>query len=122
MSNHIYVHGKVVKSAEMTLINIQGEPTPVAVFTVVDIGLPYQQIEPTYFVVHYPKEAASLIAKYLVVDKEVMIDGVMRQKYPKDKNAAANPRYYLKADVVELLPVFASKKERSRTREMEATA
>ena len=51
--NHITVHGKIVKKAEMKLIEINKEPCPVAVFTVVDIGLPYQQIEPIFFQVNY---------------------------------------------------------------------
>ncbi|MBQ8680333.1 MAG: single-stranded DNA-binding protein [Treponema sp.] len=104
--NHITVHGKVTKKAEMKLLNINGEPVPVAIFTVVDIGLPYQQVEPTYFFVNYPKEAASLIAEYLVENKEILIHGTMRQKFAKDKDGNKVPRYYLRADMVELLPVF----------------
>ena len=52
--NSIFVHGKVTKKAEMKLLRINNEPVPVAVFTVVDIGLPYQRIEPTFFLVNYP--------------------------------------------------------------------
>ena len=69
--NQIMIHGKITKAAEMKLITINNEPVPVAVFTVVDIGLPYQNIEPTYFSVNYPKEQASFINKYLVENKEV---------------------------------------------------
>ncbi len=108
MSNHITVHGKVTKKAEMKLITINNEPVPVAVFTVVDIGLPYQQVEPTYFQVNYPKEAANLISGYLVENKEVLIYGTMRQKYAKDSNGNKISRYYLRAEMVELLPVFSS--------------
>ena len=115
--NHITVHGKVTKKAEMKLLNINGEPVPVAVFTVVDIGLPYQQVEPTYFFVNYPKDAASLIAEYLVENKEVLVHGMMRQKFSKDKDGNKVLRYYLRADMVELLPVFTQRgagKEKAR--------
>ncbi len=106
--NYITLHGKVTKKAEMKLVTINNEPVPVAVFTVVDIGLPYQQIEPTFFQVNYPKEAASLICNYLVENKEIMVYGTMRQKYSKDENGKKVARYYLRADMVELLPVFSS--------------
>ena len=106
--NTIIVHGKVTKRAEMKLISINNEHVPVAVFTIVDIGLPFQQIEPTFFLVNYPKEAASHICDYLVEDKEVLIHGTMRQKYTKDKTGNKIARYYLRADIVELLPVFNS--------------
>lgn len=106
--NYITVHGKVTKKAEMKLITINNEPVPVAVFTVVDIGLPYQKVEPTYFSVNYPKEAASLICEYLIENKEVNVYGTMRQKYAKDSNGNKIARYYLRADMVELLPVFSS--------------
>ena len=109
--NHITVHGKVTKKAEMKLIDINGEQIPVAVFTVCDIGLPNQNIQPTYFSVNYPKEAASLIAQYLVIDKEVNVYGMMRQKYVKDASGNRVARYYLRAEMVELLPVFTQKKE-----------
>ncbi|MCR5252574.1 MAG: single-stranded DNA-binding protein [Treponema sp.] len=113
--NSIFVHGKVTKKAEMKLLRINNEPVPVAVFTVVDIGLPYQRIEPTFFLVNYPKEAASLICDYLVEDKEVNIQGVMRQKYTKDDKGNKIARYYLCADIVELLPVFNSGKKEGFT-------
>lgn len=106
--NYIIVHGKVTKKAEMKLVTINNEPVPVAVFTVVDIGLPYQKVEPTYFQVNYPKEAASLICNYLVENKEILIHGTMRQKYSKDSTGNKIPRYYLRAELVELLPVFSS--------------
>lgn len=106
--NNITVHGKVIKKAEMRLININNEPVPVAVFTIVDIGLPYQQIEPIYFQVNYPKETASLICSYLVENKEVLVHGMMRQKYSKDSSGNKIQRYYLRAEMVELLPVFNS--------------
>lgn len=106
--NYIIIHGKVTKKAEMKLVNINNEPVPVAVFTVVDIGLPYQQVDPTYFSINYPKEAASLISEYLVENKEVMIYGTMRQKYSKDSEGNRIPKYYVRADMVELLPVFNS--------------
>jgi len=106
--NKITVHGKVTKKAEMKLITINNEPVPVAIFTIVDIGLPYQQIEPTYFTVNYPKESAYHISQYLIKDKEVLIHGTMRQKYAKDSNGERTPRFYLLADMVELLPVFSS--------------
>ena len=112
MSNHITVHGKITKDAEMKLVNINGEPTPVAVFTVVDIGLPYQQIDPTFFSVNYPKEAASLIADYLVEGKEVLIYGTLRQKYSKDNSGRKAQKYFLRAEGVELIPVFAPPKKR----------
>ncbi len=109
MSNQITVHGKITKKAEMKLITINNEPTPVAIFTVVDIGLPFQQIEPTYFIVNYPKEVAYHICNYLVENKEVLIYGTIRQKFSKDANGNNVPRYYLRADTVELLPVFNPK-------------
>lgn len=105
--NQIMIHGKITKAAEMKLITINNEPVPVAVFTVVDIGLPYQNIEPTYFSVNYPKEQASFINKYLVENKEVNIYGSMRQKYIKDKNGNRVPHYFVRAEMVELLPVFS---------------
>ena len=76
--NHITVHGKITKKAQMKLVNINREPVPVALFTIVDIGSPNQQVEPTFFFVNYPKEAASLIADYLVENKEVLVHGSMR--------------------------------------------
>ena len=108
--NYITVHGKVTNPAEMKLITINGEPVPVAVFTVVDIGLPYQQIEPTFFLINYPKEAASMISNYLVKDKEVIIHGTLRQKNYKNSNGERIQRYFVRADMVELLPVFNSAK------------
>ena len=109
--NHITVHGKVTKKAEMKLIDINGEQIPVAVFTVCDIGLPNQNIQPTYFSVNYPKEAASLISQYLVENKEVNVYGMMRQKYVKDASGNRVARYYLRAEMVELLPVFTQLKK-----------
>ena len=106
--NHITVHGKIVKKAEMKLIEINKEPCPVAVFTVVDIGLPYQQIEPIFFQVNYPKEAASRICGYLVENKEVLVYGMIWQKFSKDSNGNKITRQYLRAEMVELLPVFSS--------------
>lgn len=106
--NHITIHGKITKKAEMKLITINNEAVPVAVFTVVDIGLPYQQVEPVYFTINYPEEAASLIYKYLEKDKEVLILGIVRQKYSKDENGKRIARQYVKATIVELLPVFSS--------------
>lgn len=111
--NHITVHGKVTKKAEMKLIDINGEQIPVAVFTVCDIGLPNQNIQPTYFLVNYPKDAASLISPYLVENKEVNVYGMMRQKYVKDVNGNRVARYYLRAEMVELLPVFTQMKSES---------
>ena len=108
--NHITVHGKITKKAQMKLVNINREPVPVALFTIVDIGSPNQQVEPTFFFVNYPKEAASLIADYLVENKEVLVHGSMRQKYSKDVNGNTVVRYFIRADMVELLPVFNSSK------------
>lgn len=97
----------------MHLVTIANEPVPVAVFTVCDIGLPYQKTaEPLFIQVNYKKEAASLINQYLVENKEVLIHGVLRQKHLKDdKTGQKKDHYYLLADTVELLPVFAIKKE-----------
>lgn len=106
--NHITIHGKITKQAEMKLLTINNEPVPVAVFTVVDIGLPFQQIDPTFFTVNYPKESAYHICQYLVKDKEVNIYGTIRQKFYKNSKGESYPRYYVKADMVELLPVFSS--------------
>lgn len=109
--NSITLHGKVVKGATMHLVTIGNEPTPVAVFTVCDIGLPYQKAEPLFIQVNYKKEAASLINKYLVEDKEVLIHGVLRQKFLKDeKTDETKVHYYVLADMVELLPVFTNLK------------
>lgn len=105
--NSITLHGKVTKAAEMKLVYIGKEPVPVAVFTVVDIGLPYQQAEPLFMQVNYRKEAANLIYKYLTENKEILIHGVLRQKFIRS-NESGKPtiRYFILADMVELLPVF----------------
>lgn len=109
--NVITVHGKVVKPAEMKLINLKGEPNAMAVFTVVDLGLPNQQTEPIFFTVNYPKDAAALIADYLVEGKEVNIVGTMRQRFHKGPDGKKVPYNFLQADIVELLPVFAAKRK-----------
>ena len=111
--NVITVHGKVVKPAEMKLINLKGEPNAMAVFTVVDLGLPNQQNEPIYFTVNYPKDAAALIAEYLVEGKEVNVVGTMRQRFHKGPDGKKVPYSFLQADIVELLPVFATRKRKT---------
>lgn len=107
--NRIFVHGKVTKKAEMKLVKVNGEANAMAVFTVADLGLPsHQVVEPTYFVVNYPRDAACLIAKYLVEGKEINVVGSLCQKFGKGPDGTTKPRLYLKADAVELLPVFAT--------------
>ncbi|MBD5448060.1 MAG: single-stranded DNA-binding protein [Treponema sp.] len=105
--NVIILHGKVTKAAEMRLVYIEKEPVPVAVFTVVDIGLPYQRGEPLFIQVNYRKEAASLIFKYLTENKEVLIHGILRQKFIREESSGTKQiRYFILADMVELLPQF----------------
>ena len=120
--NSLTLHGKVTKNAEMKLVYIGREPTPVAVFTVVDIGLPYQQSEPLFIQVNYRKEAASLIYKYLVENKEILIHGMLRQKFVRDgESGNKSVRYFILAETVELLPVFPPKhtKDQAESREEE---
>ena len=105
--NTVFIHGKITKAAEMKLVTINNEPVPVAVFTVVDIGFPNQNSDPIFFSVNYPKERASYINKYLIKDKEVNVYGSFQQKHLKDKNGNRVPHYFVRADMVELLPVFS---------------
>ena len=105
--NAIILHGKVTKAAELKLVYIGNEPATVAVFTVVDIGLPYQKGEPLFLQVNYKKEAANFIFKHLVENKEVLIRGILRQKFIKDDDSGEKKiRYFILAEDVVLLPVF----------------
>ncbi len=105
--NAIILHGKVTKAAKMSLIYIEKKPVLVAVFTVADIGLPYQRSDPLFIQVNYRKEAASLIFGYLVENKEVLVHGILRQKFVRDEASGTKQiRYFILADMVELLPQF----------------
>ncbi|MBQ9622560.1 MAG: single-stranded DNA-binding protein [Treponema sp.] len=113
--NTITIHGKVVKDAEMKLITVKNEPMLVAVFTICDIGLPYQRAKsPLFIQVNYNKEAASLIFEYLKKGKEILVKGMLQQKFKRnDKTGEKEVRYFIFADDVELLPVFPSSSEQT---------
>ena len=113
--NVITLHGKVVRDAEMKLVTVKNEPTLVAVFTVCDIGLPYQRARsPLFIQVNYNKEAASLIFEYLKKGKEILVKGVLQQKFKKnERTGESEVRYYIFAEDVELLPVFPNTAEQN---------
>ena len=61
---------------------------------------------------NYRKEAASLIFKYLTENKEVLIHGILRQKFIREESSGTKQiRYFILADMVEFLPQFP-KRER----------
>jgi single-stranded DNA-binding protein len=107
-----------VKDASMHLITINNEPETVAVFTVCDIGLPYQKLkEPVFMQVNYRKEAANYICEYLKENKEVIVYGNLRQKFVRnDETGAKEIRYFILADNVVLLPQFVKAKKEEETK------
>lgn len=117
--NEIIMHGKVVKEATMHLVTINNEPDTVAVFTICDIGLPYQRLkEPVFMQVNYRKEAANYIYEYLKENKEVLVYGNLRQKFVRnDETGAKEIRYFILADNVVLLPQFANNTRQKKEEE-----
>lgn len=109
--NHITLHGKVVKKAKTVLVTVNNKPDTVTVFTVVDIGLPYKRMNPVFIQVNYRKDAASLIDKYLVENKEVLIEGRLCQRYRKSPDGQKTSQDYLEAENVMLLPQFSGNEQ-----------
>ncbi len=99
--NTITLHGKVVKDAESILVNNEGIETPLVVFSFVDNGTPYQKNkDPMFIEVHFMKEAAMHIFKYLKKGKEVIVLGCLRMKSYTTKEGEPRQKYYISADSI----------------------
>lgn len=98
--NSITLHGKILKDAESMLVNNGGIETPLVTFSFVDNGLPYQKNEPMFIEVHFMKEAAMHILKFLKKGKEVIVTGCLRSKSFTTKAGEQKLKYFISADYV----------------------
>ncbi|WP_443739129.1 single-stranded DNA-binding protein [Treponema sp.] len=98
--NSITLHGKIVRDAESILVDNSGIQTPLVTFSFVDNGLPYQKNEPMFIEVHFMKEAAMHIFRFLKKGKEVIVTGCLRSKSFVTKEGEQKQKYFISADYV----------------------
>ena len=107
--NSITLHGHVAKDAVVNLVNNGGVETPLVTFSFIDMGLPYQKNEPMFIEVHFMKEAAMHILKYLLKGKEIVVTGCLRSKNYITQNGEQKQKYYISADYIMLTGVAPKK-------------
>ena len=79
--NSIMIHGKIIADAKMVLLkNEVKEERPMVIFEVSDSGMPYQKKEALSIEVHFQEEAAMHIYQYLKKDKEVIVQGFLKER------------------------------------------
>lgn len=100
--NHVTILGNVGALPEAFLWKSpSGEEIPMISFKLVDKGLPHQKPEPFSIEVHFCKEIAMNLMKYLVMDKEVLIDGHLSFKKYMTANGEMRSKHYLNADYIQ---------------------
>lgn len=104
--NTIVLHGKVQDKARVVLVDTNTGQTPMVIFSVIDRGLPFKDNgKPVVLEVHFMKEPASLIYKYLVENKDVVISGYLAKRNYTDKNGKDYSKFYISAENVVLVPL-----------------
>lgn len=104
--NSVSIHGIITSDAEKILIKTNTGETPLIIFTLCDLGLPYQKKEPLSIEVHFLKEAANHIFDYLKKDKEVIVSGFLKQRVYQTAAGETRSKLYISADFVTLVPLF----------------
>jgi single-stranded DNA-binding protein len=109
--NSITLQGHVAKDAVVNLVKNNGIETPLVTFSFIDMGLPYQKNEPMYIEVHFMKEAAMHIVKYLRKGKEITVMGCLRSKIYITQSGEQKQKYFVSADFITLSGAAPKKDE-----------
>lgn len=103
--NSLNIIGKLTEDAKI-IFPQKKDQNPLVSFSIMDSGLPYQKTEPMVIEVHFFKEVAEHIYEYLKKDKEVYVNGYLRQKNYKTMNGNYRTKYYISAEFITLIPVY----------------
>lgn len=95
--NNISILGRITKDAELILVTSLNGETPLAVFTLSDLGLPFQTNEPLSIEIHYLKEPASIIANRFKRGNEVFVIGTLKTK-KFISHGLEKRKYYVQAE------------------------
>ena len=81
--NHISIIGKISEKPKLTIVKTPLSEKAMVVFKVLDPGLPYQTTTPDEYEVHFMKDAANHIFKYMTLEKEIVVFGYMKRDKQK---------------------------------------